>query len=157
MYEKYIEQLLIEAKLRNLAPGSAKFYANCLRHFFEYIQKDPSDITVYDVRDFLLMKSDTISATTINHYNSAIHFFFRRVLHKPWDDDIIPRMKEDYHLPVILSSDEITHLLESVNDIKYKAIFSLLYGSGLRVSEAVALDYCDISRKNMTVHVRKIY
>ena len=79
MYEKYIEQLLIEAKLRNLAPGSAKFYANCLRHFFEYIQKDPSDITVYDVRDFLLMKSDTISATTINHYNSAIHFFFRRV------------------------------------------------------------------------------
>lgn len=155
MYEKYIEQLLIETKLRNLAPSSAKFYANCLRHFFEYIQKDPSDITVYDVRDFLLMKSDTISATTINHYNSAIHFFFRRVLHKPWDDDIIPRMKEDYHLPVILSSDEITHLLESVNDIKYKAIFSLLYGSGLRVSEAVALDYCDISRKNMTVHVRK--
>ena len=155
MYKKYIEQLLIEAKLRNLAPSSAKYYADCMRHFFEYIQKDPYDITVYDVRDFLLMKSDTISATTINHYNSAIHFFFRRVLHKPWDDDIIPRMKEDYHLPVILSPDEINLLLDSVTDIKYKAIFSLLYGSGLRVSEVVALDYCDISRKNMTVHVRK--
>lgn len=155
MYEKYIEQLLIEAKLRNLAPSSAKYYADCMRHFFEYIQKDPGDITVYDVRDFLLMKSDTISATTINHYNSAIHFFFRRVLHKPWDDDIIPRMKEDYHLPVILSPDEINLLLDSVTDIKYKAIFSLLYGSGLRVSEVVALDYCDISRRNMTVHVRK--
>lgn len=155
MYEKYIEQLLIEAKLRNLAPSSAKYYADCMRHFFEYIQKDPGDITVYDVRDFLLMKSDTISATTINHYNSAIHFFFRRVLHKPWDDDIIPRMKEDYHLPVILSPDEINLLLDSVTDIKYKAIFFLLYGSGLRVSEVVALDYCDISRRNMTVHVRK--
>lgn len=155
MYEKYIEQLLIEAKLRNLATSSAKYYADCMRHFFEYIQKDPGDITVYDVRDFLLMKSDTISATTINHYNSAIHFFFRRVLHKPWDDDIIPRMKEDYHLPVILSPDEINLLLDSVTDIKYKAIFSLLYGSGLRVSEVVALDYCDISRRNMTVHVRK--
>lgn len=155
MYEKYIEQLLIEAKLRNLAPSSAKYYADCMRHFFEYIQKDPGDITVYDVRDFLLMKSNTISATTINHYNSAIHFFFRRVLHKPWDDDIIPRMKEDYHLPVILSPEEINLLLDSVTDIKYKAIFSLLYGSGLRVSEVVALDYCDISRRNMTVHVRK--
>lgn len=155
MYEKYIEQLLIEAKLRNLAPSSAKYYADCMRHFFEYINKDPDDITVYDVRDFLLMKSDTISATTINHYNSAIHFFFRRVLHRPWDDDIIPRMKEDYQLPVILSPDEINLLLDSVTDIKYKAIFSLLYGSGLRVSEVVALDYCDISRRNMTVHVRK--
>ena len=155
MYEKYIEQLLIEDKLRNLAPSSAKYYADCMRHFFEYIKKAPGDITVYDVRDFLLMKSDTISATTINHYNSAIHFFFRRVLHRPWDDDIIPRMKEDYHLPVILSPEEINHLLDSVADIKYKAIFSLLYGSGLRVSEVVALDYCDISRRNMTVHVRK--
>ena len=46
-------------------------------------------------------------------------------------------------------------LLDYVDDIKYKAIFSLLYGSGLRVSEAVYLDYCDISRTNMTVHVRK--
>ena len=64
-------------------------------------------------------------------------------------------MKEDYHLPAILSLEEINHLLDCVDDIKYKAIFSLLYGSGLRVSEAVYLDYCDISRKNMTVHVRK--
>ena len=62
---------------------------------------------------------------------------------------------EDYHLPTILSLEEINHLLEFVDDIKYKAIFSLLYGSGLRVSEAVYLDYCDISRTNMTVHVRK--
>ena len=96
-------------------------------------------------------KLRNLAATTLNHYNSAIHFFFRRVLHKPWDD-VIPRMKEDYHLPAILSLEEINHLLDCVDDIKYKAIFSLLYGSGLRVSEAVYLDYCDISRKNMTVH-----
>lgn len=128
-----------------------------MRHFFEYIQKDPGDITVYDVRDFLLMKSDTISATTINHYNSAIHFFFRRVLHKPWDDDIIPRMKEDYHLPVILSPDEINLLLDSVTDIKYKAIFSLLYGSGLRVSEVVALDYCIIIVKGACSVLRPVF
>ena len=64
-------------------------------------------------------------------------------------------MKENYHLPTILSLEEINHLLSFVDDIKYKAILSLLYGSGLRVSEAVSLDYCDISRRNMTVHVRK--
>ena len=61
-------------------------------------------------------------------------------------------MKEYYHLPIILSLEEINHLLSFVDDIKYKAILSLLYGSGLRVSEAVSLDYCDISRRNMTVH-----
>ncbi len=125
MYEEYIKQLHIEAKLRNLADSSIKTYTDFILRFLEYTGKDPQDISAQDVRDFLLFKQETIAATTLNHYNSAIHFFFRRVLHKPWDD------------------------------IKYKAIFSLLYGSGLRVSEAVYLDYCDISRTNMTVHVRK--
>jgi len=40
-------------------------------------------------------------------------------------------MKEDHHLPTILSLEEINHLLDCVDDIKYKAIFSLLYGSGV--------------------------
>ena len=155
MYKEYIKQLHIEAKLRNLADSSIKTYTDFILRFLEYTGKDPQDISAQDVRDFLLFKQETIAATTLNHYNSAIHFFFRRVLHKPWDDDLIPRMKEDYHLPTILSLEEINYLLEYVDDIKYKAIFSLLYGSGLRVSEAVYLDYCDISRTNMTVHVRK--
>ncbi len=155
MYEEYIKQLHTEAKLRNLADSSIKTYTDFITRFLEYTGKDPQDITPQDVREFLLFKQKNIASTTLNHYNSAIHFFFRRVLHKPWDDDVIPRMKEDYHLPTILSLEEINHLLDCVDDIKYKAIFSLLYGSGLRVSEAVYLDYCDISRKNMTVHVRK--
>ncbi|MBR3806858.1 MAG: site-specific integrase, partial [Lachnospiraceae bacterium] len=142
-------------KLRNLADSSIKTYTDFIKRFLEYTDKDPQYITPQDVREFLLFKQKNIAATTLNHYNSAIHFFFRRVLHKPWDDDVIPRMKEDHHLPTILSLEEINHLLDCVDDIKYKAIFSLLYGSGLRVSEAVYLDYCDISRKNMTVHVRK--
>ena len=153
MYEEYIKQLHIEAKLRNLADSSIKTYTDFILRFLEYTGKDPQDISAQDVRDFLLFKQETIAATTLNHYNSAIHFFFRRVLHKPWDDDVIPRMKEDYHLPTILSLEEINHLLEYVDDIKYKAIFSLLYGSGLRVSEAVYLDYCDISRTNMQIYI----
>ena len=155
MYEEYINQLHVEARLRNLADSSIKTYTDFILRFLEYTGKDPQDITAEDVRNFLLFRQETIAATTLNHYNSAIHFFFRRVLHKPWDDDVIPRMKEDYHLPTILSLEEINHLLNYVDDIKYKAIFSLLYGSGLRVSEAVYLNYCDISRTNMTVHVRK--
>ena len=97
MYEEYINQLHIEAKLRNLADSSIKTYTDFILRFLEYTGKDPQDISAQDVRDFLLFKQETIAATTLNHYNSSIHFFFRRVLHKPWDDDVIPRMKENYH------------------------------------------------------------
>ena len=130
MYESYIEQLLIEAKLRNLADSSTKTYKDFILRFLEYTGKDPQIITAQDVRNFLLYKQESIAATTLNHYNSAIHFFFRRVLHKPWDDDVIPRMKEDYHLPTILSLEEINHLLSFVDDIKYKAILPTFRLSG---------------------------
>ena len=109
MYESYIEQLLIEAKLRNLADSSTKTYKDFILRFLEYTGKDPQIITAQDVRNFLLCKQESIAATTLNHYSPAIHFFFRRVLHKPWDDDVIPRMEEDYHLPAILSLEEINH------------------------------------------------
>ena len=89
MYEEYIKQLHIEAKLRNLADSSIKTYTDFILRFLEYTGKDPQDISAQDVRDFLLFKQEIIAATTLNHYNSAIHFFFRRVLHKPWDDDQI--------------------------------------------------------------------
>ena len=78
MYEKYINQLHIEAKLRNLADSSVKTYTDFILRFLEYTGKDPQDITAEDVRNFLLFKQETIAATTLNHYNSAIHFFFRR-------------------------------------------------------------------------------
>lgn len=126
MYEEYIKQLHTEAKLRNLADSSIKTYTDFILRFLEYTGKEPQDITPQDVREFLLFRQETIAVTTLNHYNSAI-----------------------------LSLEEINHILDCVDDIKYKAIFSLLYGSGLRVSEAVYLDYCDISRRNMTVHIRK--
>ena len=109
MYEEYINQLHIEAKLRNLADSSIKTYTDFILRFLEYTGKAPQDISAEDVRNFLLFKQETIAATTLNHYNSAIHFFFRRVLHKPWDDDVIPRMKEDYHLPTILSFSNFIH------------------------------------------------
>ena len=141
MYEEYIKQLHIEAKLRNLADSSIKTYTDFILRFLEYTGKDPQDISAQDVRDFLLFKQETIAATTLNHYNSAIHFFFRRVLHKPWDDDLIPRMKEDYHLPTILSLEEINYLLEYVDDIKYKAIFSLLYGTQHFILHSVPLKH----------------
>ena len=44
MYEEYIKQLHIEAKLRNLADSSIKTYTDFILRFLEYTGKDPQDI-----------------------------------------------------------------------------------------------------------------
>ena len=67
---------------------------------------------------------------------------------------MVPRMIQEHKLPIVLTADEIDHLLDAVDDIKYKAMFAIMYSSGLRVSEVIHLHYDDISRTNMQIHVR---
>ena len=95
-----------------------------------------------------------IMPETYNHYYGALRFMYKRILRLNWDEDEIPRMKRDRSLPTILSRNEINRLLDVTKNLKYKAIFAVMYSGGLRVSEATHLHYDDISRKNHSIHIK---
>lgn len=155
MYEKYLEQLEEAGKIRNLKERSINCYKNYVSYFLKYQNKNPEELTCQDVRTFLLAKKEEgLKATTLNLYNSAIRFFYRNVLHILWDDITVPRMILEHKLPTVLTASEIDRLLSAVDDIKYKAMFAIMYSSGMRVSEVIHLHYDDISRSNMQIHVR---
>ena len=150
MYEKYLEQLEEAGKIRNLKERSISCYKNYVSYFLKYQNKNPKELTCQDVRVFLLAKKEEgLKATTLNLYNSAIRFFYRNVLHILWDDITVPRMILEHKLPTVLTASEIDCLLDAVDDIKYKAMFAVMYSSGMRVSEVIHLHYDDISRSNM--------
>lgn len=156
MYEKYTQLLEEEATIRNLKNRSILCYKNYVSYFLNYVGKDPQELSCQDVRDFLLAKKEEgLKATTLNLYNSAIRFFYRNVLHILWDDVRVPRMRIDHKLPTVLSRQDIDGLLNSTDDLKYRAMFATMYSSGLRVSEVIHLHYEDISRTNMQIHVRE--
>ena len=150
MYEKYLTLLEEAGKIRNLKERSIQCYKNYVSWFLKYTGKCPEELTCQDARDFLLAKKDSgLKATTLNLYNSAIHFFYRNVLHILWDDALVPRMIMERKLPTVLTADEVDRLLDAVEDLKYKAMFATMYSSGMRVSEVIHLHYDDISRTNM--------
>jgi integrase/recombinase XerD len=156
MNEIYLEQLNTEAAIRNLTETTARTYHYYVTSFLKHTEKKIEYLTCADVREFLLKrKGEGISASTLNLYNSSIRFFFRHVLHKLWDDEVVPRMKLDYHLPETLTMEEIEELLASAKNIKHKAMLATMYSSGLRVSEVIHLHYDDIFRSTMKIHVRK--
>ena len=95
------------------------------------------------------------SPETHNHYRSAIKFLYKKVLKTVWDDDTVPAMKRERNLPAVLSRAEINAIIDATPNLKHKAIIATMYSSGLRVSEVVHLHYDDISRTNMTIHVRE--
>ena len=142
--------------LRNLKPGTIRTYKNNVRDFLKFINKHPDDLTCEDARDFLLyLKNKGNKASTLNNKNGALVFFYKRVLGKLWDDNLVPRAINDYAVPKVLSRTEIERLLDATPNLKYKAIFAIMYSSGLRISEVLHLKYDDISRTNMQIYIHE--
>ena len=154
MYEDILELVTIAAKKRNLKESTLSAYCHALIPFFHYTGKPWQELAISDADNYLTAKRlDGIMPETYNHYYGALRFMYKRVLKLNWDEDEIPRMKRDRSLPTILDKAEIDAILDATTNLKYKAIFAVMYSGGLRVSETTHLHYEDISRKNHSIHI----
>ena len=155
MYEDIFELVTIAARKKNLKESTARAYCHALSSFLNTVGKPWQELTITDVDDYLTAKRLTgIMPETYNHYYGALRFMYKRVLQLNWDEDEIPRMKRDRSLPTVLSRAEVNAILDATTNLKYKAIFAVMYSGGLRVSEATHLHYDDISRRNHSIHIR---
>ena len=155
MYEDIYASIRYAAQKRNLRESTIDLYCNDVRYFLKCTGKEVADLTTEDVDAFLTTKRlEGRSPETYNHYHSAIRFFYKKILKLNWDDEDIPRMKLNRSLPTVLSREEISAIIDVTKNLKHKAMITTMYSSGLRVSEVIHLHYDDISRTNMTIHVR---
>lgn len=156
MYEDIFDSIRFAAEKRNLREATIQLYCSNVSYFLRVTGKPVSSLTLEDADAFLTAKRlEGRSPETHNHYRSAIKFFYKRVLKVMWDDDEVPAMKRERNLPAVLSRQEINAVIDATPNLKHKAIISTMYSSGLRVSETIHLHYDDISRTNMTIHVRE--
>lgn len=145
--------------LRGLTDHTVKSYSTYMRAYLDFIEnklhKFPSQVTYNDMRRFIeeLQVSRGISDRTVNTAISQLRFFTLYVLHKPWDSTQLPLRKFDTYLPYVPSREDADTFISTFEDLKPKAMVSLLYGSGLRIGECCSLLYDDIERKNLRIHV----
>ena len=115
------------------------------------------EVTTKELREFLmkyLREKKKVSERSSNYYNSVIRFIYDVVLDKPINYKQIPMYKKKRKLPKILSEEELKVFFNCCENYKYKTIFMMIYGSGLRISEAVAIRIEDIDSENMRLFVR---
>ena len=156
MDKDIFESIRNETEKRNLRERTIQLYCSDVSYFLRWIKNPISELTLEDAESFLTAKRlEGRSPETHNHYRSAIKFFYKKVLKILWDDDTVPAMKRERNLPAVLTRNEINAIIDATTNLKHKAIIATMYSSGLRVSEVVHLHYDDISRTNMTIHVRE--
>jgi site-specific recombinase XerD len=148
--QHWIDRLEMELRARKYSPSTRKTYILFNKLLCRTLQKIPEEIHGYDVTEFLSLmeKENKYSSSAMNLAISAIKFFFRNILK---NDEISEqhRPRHDERLPVVLSKDEIAKMLNLEKNPKHRLLLMLVYSSGLRVSEVVALkkEHIDIERK----------
>jgi integrase/recombinase XerC len=156
----YLAYLLNE---KRYSPLTAENYARDLRHLFELIGDTPfADIQSHHIRRFIgQLHSSGLSGRTLARVLSAWRGFFHYLIREhgllvnPCVGLRAP--KSPKALPDTLSPDEAVHLVEmkaeTPLDVRDKAMFELLYSSGLRLAEMVNLDPIDLDFADASVRV----
>lgn len=103
----------------------------------------------------LLASKHQVAASTQNQALSALLFLYREVLgiELPWMDDI-RRAKRPERVPVVLTRDEVQRVFEQLSGVHW-LVCGLLYGSGLRLLEALRLRVLDLDLTRLELTVRQ--
>ena len=155
--KKLLDRVRDVLRRKNYAYRTEQAYTSWIkRYIFYHNLKHPQDLTERDIESFLtyLAVERGVSPSTQNQALAALQFLYAEVLHLPLDEDILPvPAKRSKHLPVVLSRPEVQSLLGELSGV-HLLICQLLYGSGLRVSEALRLRIQDLDFDRGEITIR---
>ncbi|WEN15443.1 integron integrase [Rhodanobacter sp. AS-Z3] len=144
---RLLDQVRARLRLKHYSLRTEQAYVGWIRRFIlANGKRHPRDMSITEVEGFLsaLAVEGRVAAGTQNQALSALLFLYREVLSidLPWMESVV-RAKRPQRVPVVLSRDEVTHLLARM-DGGFALMASLLYGSGLRLMECVRLRVKDV-------------
>jgi integrase/recombinase XerD len=145
-----------EMVLVGLAASTQAIYLKAVVNLHEHYKKSPAKLSETEIRQYLLhlLQEKKLAPNTYNTHIYALRFFYCITLRKPLHKLELPTTKVIYKLPSILSLEEVQRIIKATSNIKHRALLMVIYGAGLRVSEALNLRMADIDSERMTLHIR---
>ena len=157
---------------RGLSPKTIAAYSATLAGFRGWVQfrlsdKGPDELTAKDILEYVdyLRRERRNGASAVNRQVTILKNLFRAVVamgHLEPDRNPLahfPRIKgAPVKLPVFLSEDEVRQLLaqprsSTVLGLRDRALLTVLYGTGIRATEAATMRECDVDLRDNTIRV----
>ncbi len=144
-----------------LAARTVEAYRRDLAHFASFVGGSPAAATADDLAAYVAsLRADGRAATTIARRVAALRSFYRHQMllgaraDNPAAELDLPKRRRT--LPRTLSPGEVERLIEAASGttprtLRDRALVELLYGAGLRVSEAVGLDKAAVDLESRLV------
>jgi len=148
----YYEISKQKLKFLNYSENTSKTYLYYINEFLVGLDCDPSRINSKNFNEHI----STYRFKSTSHQNqiiSSIAFLYKNVLCKKYDKVSFDRPRKEKKLPNILSKEHLVSKIGYIKNIKHKAIISIAYSCGLRVSEVINLKILDIDSSRMLIKV----
>lgn len=148
-------KMIQQMELRGYSESTIQSYIDCLIQLSRYYNTSPDLLSVEQIRDFIqfMITEKKHSKSWVNQMVSALKILFCKVLQRSWNPLDIPRSKHETKLPVVLSKEEVSSIIQVTKNLKHRAILMLTYSSGLRLSEVSNLKIADIDSQRMQVRI----
>jgi len=154
---KLLDRVRQVMRLKHYSYRTEQAYVDWIRRFILFHGKrHPQEMGAQEIEAFLthLAVHENVAASTQNQALQAILFLYREVLGREITEPIqAMRARKPKRLPAVLTREEVLLLFNQMSGI-HKLIAQLLYGSGLRLMEALRLRIKDLDFEYRTITVR---
>ncbi len=153
---KYLERLRHKnyswSTIRTYHSYLVKFINSYTDYSLEQINAfGPTEIDTYHEK---MMQQNDVSVSTVNQSVNAIKFYYREILGKEVQTDLMLRPKRGKQLPTTLTEGEVESILKQLKNIKHCCMVLLLYSSGLRISELIGLRIEDVQSDKLMLFLK---
>ena len=152
------QRMLEDLQRRNYSPDTIRGYILAVKQFAEYFGRSPEQLGAEEIRCYqlYLLHEKKLALGTVKNRISALRFLYKKTLKRrdlAFDD--LPFPKHPHKLPIVLSQEEVTQLIEAAPNRLYRTMLMLLYATGVRRTEASRLKVSDIDSQRRVIHIRE--
>ena len=144
--------------IRNYSDRTIASYLSAINHFASWlIEGKVTKVTDGIVEKYLyhLKQTKKQSISSMKQTVAALKFIFSHILNEDIPASLNIRFRKEEKIPVVLSESEVAQILNSVTNLKHKAILMTIYSSGIRLNELLSLQVRDIDFDRKLIIVKK--
>lgn len=150
------KMMLEELQRRNYAEGTIRQYIRTVEDFAQRFDCPPDRLGPRHIREFQaeLFQKQKLSPNSVVRHLAALRFFYIKTLKRSWSIAETPYPKWVFHLPTILSQEEVAQLIDAARTPYHRTLLMTLYATGTRRAELTHLKASDIDSQRMVIHIQ---
>jgi site-specific recombinase XerD len=149
------EQMIRDMTIKGLSQKTMQSYVRYIVEYAKYYNKSPDKMGPNEIKEYLsyLITQRKLSNEYVRGCYCAMRFLYGTTLARHWESFKIPQLKRKRKTPEIPTDEEVQKIIDNAPQAKYRTLFKLMFATGMRISEAIALKINDIQPERGLIQI----